>query len=125
MLSSRLGLELNDCCYSPEMATNIIAFHGLYRQGFRFLFDNEKGSVNAFLNGFFYFEALSCNGIYETVMVINNLGTDVLHVDSSNSLDKAFLWHCRLGHVHTKRIAQLQKDGVLQSFNLRDNDDGF
>ena len=35
-LSNGLGLDLNDCCYSSEMARNIISFHGLYKQGFRF-----------------------------------------------------------------------------------------
>ena len=112
-LSSGLGLDLNDYCYSSEMTRNIISFHGLYRQGFRFSFNNEICSINDFYNGSFYFEALPCNGIYETVMVVDNLGNNVLHIDSSNGLDKACLWHCRLGHVNKKRIAQLQKDGVL------------
>ena len=106
VLSSGLGLELNNCCYSPEMARNIISFHGLYRQGFKCSFDNEKGSINSYLNGVFYFEALPCNGIYETVMVVDNLGNDVFYIDSSNGLDKACLWHCRLGHVNKKHIAQ-------------------
>ena len=98
---------------------DIISFHVLYKQCFRFSFDNEKGSINAFFNGTFYFEALLCNGIYENVMVVDNLGNNVLHIDLSNGLDKACLWHCRLGHVNKKRIAQLQKDGLLESFDLR------
>ena len=65
---------------------------------------------------------MPCNGIYETVMVVDNLGNDVLCMDSSNSMDKASLWHCRLGHVNKKRISQLQKDGVLESFDLSDAD---
>ena len=73
-------------------------------------------------NGVFYFEALPCDGVYETVMVVDNLGNDVLCVDSSNSMDKACLWHCHLGNVNKKRIAQFQKDGVLESFELRDDD---
>nr|KAJ0188679.1 hypothetical protein LSAT_V11C900495440 [Lactuca sativa] len=91
VLSNGLGLDLNNCCYSPEMERNIISFHALYRQGFRYSFDNEKDSINAYLNGVFCFKALPCNGIYETVMVIDNLGNDVLCIDSSNSLDKACL----------------------------------
>mgnify|MGYP001545957036 CR=1 FL=1 len=94
------------------MARNIISFHGLYRQGFRYSFDNEKGSIYAYLNSALYFEALPCNGIYEIVMVVDNLGNDVLCVNSSNSMDKACLFHCRLGHLNKKRIAQLQKDSV-------------
>ena len=37
-------------------------------------------------------------------------------------MDKASLWHCRLGHVNKKRIAQLQKDGVLESFDIKSDD---
>ena len=94
----------------------------VYKQGFRLSFDNEKGSINAFFNGVFYFEVFHCSGIYETLMVVDNLVKDVLCIDSSNSLDKACLWHCHLGHVNKKRIAQIQKDGVLESFDLRDDD---
>ncbi|KAI3780225.1 hypothetical protein L2E82_10196 [Cichorium intybus] len=36
--------------------------------------------------------------------------------------EKACLWHCRLGHINKKRIAQLQRDGVLESFDLGSND---
>ena len=57
VLRNGLSLDLNNCCYSPEMARNIISFHGLYRQGFRFSFNNENGSILAYLNGVFYFEA--------------------------------------------------------------------
>ena len=122
VLSNGLGLNLNNCCYSPDMARNIISFHGLFRQGFRYSFDNSNGYINVYLNGVFYFNALPCNGIYESVMIVDNLGNNVLNIDSSTSLDKACLWHCRLSHVNKKRIAQLQKDGVLESFDLRDDD---
>ena len=53
MLSNGLGIDLNNCCYSPDMARNIISFHGLFRQGFRYSFDNSNGSINVYLNGFF------------------------------------------------------------------------
>ncbi|KAD3337408.1 hypothetical protein E3N88_32928 [Mikania micrantha] len=67
-------------------------------------------------------KALPCNGVYETVMCIDNLGNGVFQIDSSNGVDKACLWHCRLGHINKKRMAQLQKDGVLESFDLRSDD---
>ena len=88
------------------MTRNIISFHGLYRQGFRYSFDNENGSIYAYKNGVFYLEELPCDGVYETVMVVDNLGNSVLQIDSSNGLDKGCLWHCRLGHVNKKHIAQ-------------------
>ena len=122
LLSNGLNLDLNNCCYSAEMERNIISFHSLYKQGFTFSFNNEVGAIYSYYNGIFYVEALPCNGVYETVNVVDNLGNNVLQIDSSNDLDKACLWHCRLGHVNKKRIAQLQKDGVLESFDLNSDD---
>nr|GEU89621.1 putative zinc finger, CCHC-type [Tanacetum cinerariifolium]GEY97955.1 putative zinc finger, CCHC-type [Tanacetum cinerariifolium] len=40
----------------------------------------------------------------------------------SNEVDKSKLWNSCLGHVNKKRIAQLQKDGVLESFDFKSND---
>ena len=68
------------------------------------------------------FEALPCNGVYETVICVDSLGSSVFHIDSSNGLDKACLWHCRLGYINKKHIYQLQNDGVLESFDLRSDD---
>ncbi|GJS65671.1 retrotransposon protein, putative, ty1-copia subclass [Tanacetum coccineum] len=65
--------------------------------------------------------ASPCKGIYETVECIDN-GNVILNVGSSNELDKLKLWHSRLGHINKKRIAQLQKDGVLESFDFKSDD---
>ena len=54
LLSSGLEIDLNNCCYSSDMARNIISFHGLYKQGFTFSFDNEIGAINAYYNFFFF-----------------------------------------------------------------------
>ena len=71
----------------------------------------------------FIFKALPCNGVYETVTCVEKLGNSVFHIDSSNVVDKACLWHCRLRHINKKHIDRLQKDGGLESFDLRSNDD--
>ena len=102
LLDSGLKLDLNKCVYSSEMARNIISFHSLYKQGFTFSFDNEIGSINAFFNNVLYFKALPCDGVYETVSVVDKLGNNVLCIDSSTSLDKTSLWHCHLGHINKK-----------------------
>ena len=70
----------------------------------------------------FYFEALPCDGVYETIMIVYNLGNNVFHINSSNGIDKACLWRFHLRHVNKKHMAQLQKDGVLESFDLRSDD---
>nr|GEV66578.1 hypothetical protein [Tanacetum cinerariifolium] len=45
MLKSRVGIDLNNCCYSSEMTRNIISFHALFKDGYKFLFDNENGDI--------------------------------------------------------------------------------
>ncbi|GKA45079.1 putative RNA-directed DNA polymerase, partial [Tanacetum coccineum] len=90
--------------------------------GYQFSFDNENGDISVYLNGCFMFKASPFKGIYETVECISNDGNMILNVGSSNELDKSKLWHSRLGHINKKRIAQIQKDGVLESFNFKSDD---
>ncbi|KAI3698995.1 hypothetical protein L2E82_42959 [Cichorium intybus] len=122
VLSSDVSIELFNCCYSPEIARNIISFHALFRQGFQFSFDNKIGSISVFKNGILIFTAFPCDGVYETVECVDNLGHSVNYIDSTSGVEKVCLWHSRLGHIIKKRIAQLQKDGVLESFDLRTDD---
>ncbi|GJZ79023.1 retrotransposon protein, putative, ty1-copia subclass [Tanacetum coccineum] len=63
-----------------------------------------------------------CKGIYETVKCISHNGNVILNVSSSNELDKSKLRHSRLGHINKKCITQLQKDGVLESFDFKSDD---
>ncbi|GJU96514.1 retrotransposon protein, putative, ty1-copia subclass [Tanacetum coccineum] len=46
----------------------------------------------------------------------------VVFVPDRNILDKSRLWHSRLGYVNKKCIAQLQKDGWLESFDFKLDD---
>ncbi|GJS70550.1 retrotransposon protein, putative, ty1-copia subclass [Tanacetum coccineum] len=64
--------------------------------GYKFSFDNENGDILVYSNGCFIFKASPYKGIYET--------------------------NSRLGHVNKKRIAQLQKNGVLESFDFKSDD---
>ncbi|KAJ9564428.1 hypothetical protein OSB04_000394 [Centaurea solstitialis] len=122
MLKSGVKIDLNNCCYSSEMTRNIISFHALFKDGYRFSFNNENGDILAYSNGCFIFKASPCKGIYETVEFIDYNGNLILNVGSSNEIDKSKLWHSRLGHINKKRIAQHQKDGVLESFDLKSDD---
>ena len=118
MLKSGVKIDLNNCCYSSEMTRNIISFHALFKDGYRFSFNNENGDILVYSNSCFMFKASPCKGIYETVECIDYNGNVILNVGSSSELDKSKLWHSRLGHINKKRIAQLQNDGVLESFDL-------
>ncbi|GJX69837.1 retrotransposon protein, putative, ty1-copia subclass [Tanacetum coccineum] len=90
--------------------------------GYKFSFDNGNGDILVYSNGCFMFKASPCKGIYKTVECISHNGNVILNVGSSNELDKSKLWHSRLGHVNKKRIAQLQKDEVLESFDFKSDD---
>ncbi|GJU20579.1 retrotransposon protein, putative, ty1-copia subclass [Tanacetum coccineum] len=119
MLKSGVRIDLNNCCYSLEMTRNIISFHALFKNGYKFSFDNENGDILVYSNGCFIFKASPCKGIYETVEWISHNSNVILNVGSSNELDNSKLWNSRLGHVNKKRIVQLQKDGVLESFDFK------
>ncbi|KAJ9551125.1 hypothetical protein OSB04_015170 [Centaurea solstitialis] len=125
VLSSGLSIKLLDCCYSPEMARNIISFYALYKDGFKFTFDNDNGCILVHKNGCFYFKATPCDGVYESVICVGRNNNNLtLNVGSSNSeLNKSLLWHHRLGHINKKRIAKLQSDGILESFDLKSDEE--
>ena len=91
VLSSDVSLELFNCYYSPEMARNIISFHALFRQGFQFSFENKIGSISVFKNGILIFTAYPCDGVYETVECVDNLGHSVNYIDSTSGVEKACL----------------------------------
>ncbi|GJU11291.1 retrotransposon protein, putative, ty1-copia subclass [Tanacetum coccineum] len=115
MLKSGVRIDLNNCCYSSEMTRNIISFHALFKDGYKFSFDNENGDILVYSNGCFMFKASPCKGIYETVECISHNGNVILNVGSSNELDKSNLWHSRLGHVSKRdREPTGQKDKVSQ-----------
>ncbi|GJR38429.1 hypothetical protein Tco_1214113 [Tanacetum coccineum] len=67
MLKSGVRIDLNNYCYSSEMARNIISFHDLFKDGYKLSFDNENGDILVYSNGCFMFKASPCKGIYETV----------------------------------------------------------
>ncbi|GJV30523.1 hypothetical protein Tco_1386971 [Tanacetum coccineum] len=88
MLKSGVRIDLNNCCYSSEMTRNIISFHALFNDVYKFSFDNENGNILVYSNGCFMFKASPCKGIYKTVECISNNGNVILNVGSSNELDK-------------------------------------
>ncbi|KAJ9544388.1 hypothetical protein OSB04_024095 [Centaurea solstitialis] len=84
-----LVLELEDCYYVPKMIKNIISFDLLVEHGFYFKYNYKM--ISWFTNDVFYFKATPTNGLY----------------------------HCRLGPINKKPIEQLQKGGLLGSFDFR------
>nr|GEU34171.1 hypothetical protein [Tanacetum cinerariifolium] len=53
MLKSEVGIDLNNCSYLSEVTRNIILFHALFKDGYKFLFDNKNGDILVYSNGCF------------------------------------------------------------------------
>ena len=93
----------------------------MYKDGFKFKFDNDDGCILVYKTGCFYFKSFPCNGMYESVICVDRNNNNLtLNASFSNSeLNKSSLWHHRLSHINKKRIAKLQSDGILESFDLK------
>lgn len=105
------------------MARNLIYFQALYKDGFHFAFDRDNDDILVYKSGSFIFKSSPYNGVYESVICVGDTNNLTLKVGSSNNvLDKSYLWHYRLGHINKKCIAKLQKDEILEAFNLESND---
>ncbi|KAJ9538501.1 LOW QUALITY PROTEIN: hypothetical protein OSB04_031234 [Centaurea solstitialis] len=112
-LPSGLVLELENCYYVPRMVKNIISFDLLVDHGFYYKLSS------CFKNDIFYFKATPTNGLY--VLNLQEKNDEIYHI-SKRSKDievQTYLWHCRLGHINKKRIEQLQKRGLLESFDFK------
>ncbi|KAJ9556849.1 hypothetical protein OSB04_011463 [Centaurea solstitialis] len=59
------------------------------------------------------------NGLY--VLNLQESNNEIYHISkrSKEIEDPTYLWHCRLRHINKKRIEQLQKGGLLGSFDFR------
>ncbi|KAJ9561646.1 hypothetical protein OSB04_006806 [Centaurea solstitialis] len=59
------------------------------------------------------------NGLY--VLNLQESNKEIYHISkrSKEIEDQTYLWHCRLGHINKKRIEQLQKGGIMGSFDFR------
>ena len=57
------------------------------------------------------------NGLYLVDVSSYNLQMDVTLKKSKHDVTKAYLWHCRLGHVGDGRLQKLHKDAYLGAFD--------
>ena len=92
---------------------NIISISCLTRNGFTLSLENNSYSIHR-KNKLFAF-ANMLNDLY-----LLDVAYDVYPVDQSpddKCVNKAYLWHCRLGHINENRIIKLQKNGYLNLFN--------
>nr|GEV22244.1 hypothetical protein [Tanacetum cinerariifolium] len=70
-------------------------------------------------NDILYFNAITCNDIYEIDMLnlVPNVNSmyNVSNKRVKDNLGSTYLWHCRLAHISKKRVEKLQHDGLLKS----------
>lgn len=98
MFDDSFRVDLDNCCYSIEITRTIISFHSLFRQGYHYVFDKNDGTILFYRKNVFVFKAYPCNNVYEAIVCVcvNETRNNVISIDYSSGLDKAYLWHCRL-----------------------------
>lgn len=116
-LPSGLVLELEECFHVPSLTKNIISVSCLDAKGFSFLI--KDNSCSFYFKEMFYGSARLVNGLYllDHDKQVYNINTKKAKKDDS---DLTYLWHCRLGHINLKRLERLQKEGILEPFDLED-----
>ena len=115
-LPSGMVLELKDCYYVPRLIKNIISYDLLIVNGFRYV--SAYKNIFCYHNEMFYFKASSINGLY--YLNLRDTNDEFYHTSnkSKQSLNKTYLWQCRLGHINEKRVQKLLKVGLLEPFDL-------
>nr|GEV15127.1 hypothetical protein [Tanacetum cinerariifolium] len=115
ILPSGLIIILDSCHFTPPVTRGVVSISRLVNNGYIHTFTNYGISVSK--DNVFYFNAVPRDGIYEIDM--HNLYPNVSSIynvsnkRAKHALDSCYIWHCRLGHINTKRIDMLQVDGLL------------
>jgi hypothetical protein len=114
-LPNGLILVLNNCCYVPTLSRSIISVSRLIADGYELVIGTNDCFIRK--NGIFFSNVLVENGLYVLDLENNKNEQSIYNVNTTQT-NETYSWHCRLGHINEKRIARLQKDGVLDSFDL-------
>lgn len=104
------GIErmLNEVRYIPELKRNLISLGMLDKSGYSF--KAENGYIKVAKGSCIVMKGMMQNGIYSL------LGSTVIGGISnvtSADMDKAKLWHMRLGHVSERGLQELSKQDLL------------
>nr|GEW68772.1 hypothetical protein [Tanacetum cinerariifolium] len=120
-LPSGLEIVLNNFHYAPSITRGVISVSRLYEDGFVNCFVDNAIQVSR--NNVVYFCAIPRDGIFEIDLSNSLTNESSIYVVSNKraklDMDYALLWHCRLGHISKKCIEKLQRDGLLNSSDLR------
>ena len=113
-LPSGAFIALDACYFVPSIIKNIISISCLTVSGYKFVFENNGCSI--LLDDKIITKGTLHNGLFmlDTTPHIMNINVSKRKRDELNS---AYLWHCRLGHIHERRIQKLLNDGYLDPFD--------
>ena len=108
-------LSLEECYYIRSIIKNIILVSCLDKMGYTLIIKDKCCSI--YLGSKLVVTAPLINGLYLIDVSSYNLQMDVALKKSKNDVNKAYLWHCRLGHVGDGRVQKLHKDAYLGAFD--------
>jgi transposase InsO family protein len=111
-------LILTDCLHVPNIRRNLISVTHLGKCGYTSIL-RDIAVIKK--NRLFICSGVIVDGLYIITPDINSVNNSVIESAHHRlplkrkflSTNDAFLWHLRLGHINTKRIQRLVKDGLL------------
>ena len=118
-------LILEDCLYVPNVRRNLIFATYLGRHGYYVIL---KDSVVIKKDKVFIWPGNIVDGLYILAPDKHELYNSELdnnsHIKSLKrkfpSTSNAYLWHLHLGHINSKRIQRLMKDGLLEPLDFNE-----
>ena len=108
-------ISLEECHYVPCIVNNIISVSCLDKMGYTLIIKDKCCSI--YLGSKLVVTAPLVNGLYLIDVSSYNIQMDVACQKSKQDVTKAYLWHCRLGHVGDGRLQKLHKDAYLGAFD--------
>ena len=85
-------------------------------------FKSENICCSIYMNKTFYGHTPNIDGLLN----LDHGNTHIQNIDAKrckvDNDSATYLWHCRLGHIHVKRIKKLHKDGLLESLDYESFD---
>ena len=95
-------LYFEECYYVPSIVKNIISVSCLDKMGYTLILKDKCCSI--YLGSKLVFTVPLVNGLYLIDVSFYNLQMDVALKKSKQGVNKAYLWHCILGHVGDGRL---------------------
>nr|GEZ45912.1 zinc finger, CCHC-type [Tanacetum cinerariifolium] len=97
----------------PNIRKNLVSSSVLNNYGYKQAFESNKFVLSK--HGVFIGFGYLSNHMFMLNIVSDDIGSAIM---STSKLNDSILWHARQGHVHSKRMQDMSKDGLILAFDM-------